>query len=79
MLVIIVAPVVVNPDTDSNIAFVIDIFRESLSNIGKDAKVLNTNQNNTTIIKPSRNFRSVLACIAGSHSNSPETKIKINA
>ena len=49
MLVIIVAPVVVNPDTDSNIAFVIDIFRESLSNIGKDAKVLNTNQNNTTL------------------------------
>ena len=50
-----------------------------ISSLPKDAKVLNTNQNKTTIIKPSRSFRSVLACIAGSHSNSPETKIRINA
>ena len=73
------APVVVNPEIDSNIASVIEILRDSLSTIGNEAKVLNTNQNNTTIIKPSLNFKSVLACMAGSQSKSPETKINIRA
>ena len=40
---------------------VIDISKESLSIIGSDAKELKTNQNNTTIMKPSLSLRSVLA------------------
>ena len=73
------APVVVSPETDSNIALVIDISSDSLRIIGKDAKVLKTNQNKTTIIKPSLSFISVLACIEGSQRNRPDTKIRIKA
>ena len=39
---------------------VIDISNESLSIIGSDAKELKTNQNKTTIMKPSLSLRSVL-------------------
>ena len=40
---------------------VIDISKESLSIMGSDAKELKTNQNKTTIMKPSLSLRSVLA------------------
>ena len=52
--VITVAPVVVNPETDSNTASVMDSDGASANNSGKDPNALNTSQNKAVIKKPSR-------------------------
>ena len=78
MPVMTVAPVVVNPDNDSNAASVRDRCGCSASTSGMAPVRPSPAQNRTTTTKPSRSFNSFFIVLTGNHRIKPRTRIMMN-